>query len=96
DRVNPKIDMSATKKDDYIYFRIEDNGGGIPIKIIDKIYEPYFTSKPKTQGTGLGLYILKIIIEKSMLGEVSLKNSKDGVVCNFKIRNLVLSEKLLI
>lgn len=96
DIVNPKIDMSATKKDDYIYFRIEDNGGGIPIKIIDKIYEPYFTSKPKTQGTGLGLYILKIIIEKSMLGEVSLKNSKDGVVCNFKIRNLVLSEKLLI
>ena len=84
---NPKIEMSVLKKEDYIHFKIEDNGGGIPSAIIDKIYEPYFTSKPKTQGTGLGLYILKIIIEKSMFGEVSLMNSEDGVVCNFKIIN---------
>ncbi len=93
---NPKIEMSAIKIDNYIHFTIEDNGGGIPLDILDKIYEPYFTSKPKTKGTGLGLYILKIIIEKSMLGEVSLENSKDGVVCKFKIIDFVLSEKKLV
>ena len=93
---SPKIEMSAIKKEDYIHFKIEDNGGGIPLSIIEKIYEPYFTSKPKTQGTGLGLYILKIIIEKSMLGEVSLENSEKGVVCNFKILNFISSEKMLI
>ncbi len=93
---NPKIELSAIRKEDYIYFTIEDNGGGIPANILDKIYEPYFTSKPKTQGTGLGLYIMKIIIEKSMLGELSLENSEEGVICRFKIVNLIASEKMLV
>ena len=92
----PKIVLSAIKEDDFIYFTIEDNGGGIPSHILDKIYEPYFTSKPKTQGTGLGLYIMKIIIEKSMLGEVSLENSEDGVICRFKIVNFISSGNLLV
>jgi C4-dicarboxylate-specific signal transduction histidine kinase len=92
----PKIELSAIRKEDYVYFTLEDNGGGIPDDILDKIYEPYFTSKPKTQGTGLGLYIMKIIIEKSMLGELSLENSEEGVICRFKIVNLISSEKLLV
>ena len=92
----PKIELSAIRKEDYVYFTLEDNGGGIPDNILDKIYEPYFTSKPKTQGTGLGLYIMKIIIEKSMLGELSLENSEEGVICRFKIVNLISSEKLLV
>ena len=92
----PKIELSAIRKEDYVYFTIEDNGGGIPANILDKIYEPYFTSKPKTQGTGLGLYIMKIIIEKSMLGELSLENSEEGVICRFKIVNLISSEKMLV
>lgn len=93
---NPRIELGVMKKDNYIYFSIEDNAGGIPLHIIDKIFEPYFTSKPKTQGTGLGLYIMKIIIEKSMLGEVSLENSEEGVICSFQITNFVSSRKVLI
>ena len=90
-----KIELAAIKKDEYVYFTIKDNAGGIPLHIIDKIFEPYFTSKPKTQGTGLGLYIMKIIIEKSMLGEVSLENSEEGIVCSFRITNFISSEKML-
>ena len=93
---NPKIEMSAIKIDNYIHFTIEDNGGGIPLTILDKIYEPYFTSKPKTKGTGLGLYILKIIIEKSMLGEVFLENSQEGVRCKFKILDFGVREEMLV
>ena len=60
----------------------EDNAGGIDEKIINKIFDPYFTTKHKTQGTGLGLYIANMII-KSIGGHMNVSNTKDGV--RFKI-----------
>jgi len=59
---------------------ISDNGGGIDEEIISKIYDPYFTTKFKSQGTGIGLYMSKMIIEKSMSGKLSVSNSKEGVI----------------
>ena len=59
---------------------MEDNGGGIEVKNFKKIFNPYFTTKEKDHGTGLGLYILKLIIEDSMNGKISLKNSKKGAI----------------
>ncbi|MBA3025888.1 MAG: hypothetical protein FP820_05695 [Sulfurimonas sp.] len=75
---NPTLIIKIHKTDKEIVLSICDNGGGIKNAIIDKIFDPYFTTKHKTQGTGLGLYMSKVIIEDSMQGNISVKNSKDG------------------
>ena len=66
---------------------ISDNGGGISQELMDKIFEPYHTSKHKSQGTGLGLYIAKIIIEDSLEGELSVKNNFNGASFTIKLRD---------
>jgi len=58
--------------------RISDNAGGIDETMIGKIFEPYFTTKEQKGGTGLGLYISKMIIEKNMHGELSISNQGEG------------------
>jgi len=57
---------------------ISDNGGGIDKNIIDRIYEPYFTTKEEGSGTGIGLYMSKMIIEKNMHGILDVKNIENG------------------
>ena len=66
------------KKRNFVEIRIKDNGGGVDKKIIDKIFEPYFTTKHSKQGTGIGLYMSKMIVEQSMNGLLEAKNHKDG------------------
>ncbi|RXK07144.1 PAS domain-containing sensor histidine kinase [Halarcobacter bivalviorum] len=58
---------------DYLYIKIKDNAGGIDKYIVDRIFEPYFTTKHNSQGTGIGLYMSKNIV-KHMNGEISVEN----------------------
>ena len=69
----------------YALLEIKDNAGGIKDENIDKIFEPYFTTKHKSQGTGLGLFMSKMIVEKSLEGEINHKNCDDGSVFTITI-----------
>jgi len=59
--------------------RISDNAGGIPKEIKEKIFDPYFTTKHQSQGTGLGLYISANIIQKYFNGKISIEDNEETV-----------------
>ena len=75
---NPLIKIHAFEDSNYIVLYIEDNGGGILVEPKGKIFEPYFTTKEDSNGTGIGLYMSKIIVEKNMKGKLKVKNIKNG------------------
>jgi len=58
---------------------IADNAGGIPTEVMEKIFEPYFTTKEPDKGTGVGLSITKAIIEKNMSGKLTARNTNEGL-----------------
>ncbi len=60
--------------------RIEDNAGGIPKEILPKVFDPYFTTKHQSQGTGLGLYMSYDIVTNHLGGKLYAKNSRNGAV----------------
>ena len=75
---NKQIHILITQKNDNALVSIADMGGGISKGVMEKIFDPYFTTKEQTQGTGLGLYMSKQIIENSMCGSLSAKNIDNG------------------
>ncbi len=75
---NPIIIIDNYAKENKIYITIEDNAGGIEKDIINKIFDPYFTTKHKSQGTGIGLYMTKMIIENNMNGKINIQNTNKG------------------
>ncbi|MDR1284988.1 MAG: PAS domain-containing sensor histidine kinase [Campylobacteraceae bacterium] len=82
---NRTITISAKKDEIFVHICIQDNAGGIDEAIIDKIFEPYFTTKHASSGTGLGLYIVKTIVENSMQGEIAVENKNGGAFFMIKI-----------
>jgi len=69
-----KVFIDIVEEDKFNTISIIDNAGGIDEDIIEKIFDPYFTTKHKGQGTGIGLYMSKDIVEKNMQGKLSVSN----------------------
>ena len=72
----PAVEVSTKVEGSNVLVSVKDNGNGIPQKILDKIFQPFFTTKPTGQGTGLGLSLSYDIV-KAHGGEITV-NSKDG------------------
>ena len=80
-----EINLVESERDNSKVIEVLDNGGGIPEEIIDRIFDPYFTTKQKQNGTGLGLYMAKIIIEERMQGRLSVANTKEGALFSIEL-----------
>lgn len=82
---NKKIIIKCLKKDNNLLLIIEDNAGGITDDVLPKIFEPYFSTKKQKNGTGLGLYMSKIIVNRHLEGDLFANNTEDGVSFTIKI-----------
>ena len=82
---NPYIKIHTFEENHKLILEIHDNGGGIPEEIIDKIFDPYFSTKIQKDGTGLGLYMSKTIIEDHCKGTLSVFNNDDGAVFRIEL-----------
>ena len=84
---NGKINISIKREENKLIIKIADNGKGIAPEIIKRVFEPYFTTKHKSSGTGIGLYMCKMIIEESFGGSIQLSNQKSGAVCEIILKD---------
>jgi signal transduction histidine kinase len=80
----PAIFVSTKKTDSGVEIKVKDNGMGIPQKVLDKIYQPFFTTKPTGKGTGLGLSMSYDIITKGHNGTLKV-DTKEGEYAEFII-----------
>jgi two-component system NtrC family sensor kinase len=80
----PTISLTTKKSGNHVFMTVTDNGNGIPEKVVDKIFQPFFTTKPTGQGTGLGLSLSYDIV-KAHGGEISV-NTREGDFTELVIR----------
>ncbi len=79
------IRVVVTAEDKRAMIRIADNGGGISDEIIDRIFDPFFSTRDRLTGSGLGLYMTRAIVEKNMNGQIAVANSADGAEFSISI-----------
>lgn len=75
---NPVVSISLYKQKNQIVLKVADNAKGIPKEYIDKIFDPYFTTKHKSQGVGIGLYMARKIVVESFGGTLNVQSSENG------------------
>jgi signal transduction histidine kinase len=85
DTQSPYIKISTYEKNDKSILEVSDNAGGIPEDIIESVFDLYFSTKKTKDGTGLGLYISKTIIEEHCQGKLSVYNNNDGAVFRIEL-----------
>ena len=82
---NKEIIVNIKDEENDLIIEISDNAGGIPDNILPKIFEPYFTTKHQSQGTGIGLYMTHTIITQHFKGEIKASNYNNGTLFEIKI-----------
>jgi PAS domain S-box-containing protein len=82
---NKTIEIITYKENDFAIIEIQDNAGGIASDIIYKIFDPYFSTKKAKEGTGIGLYMSKMIIKDHCKGEITASNNQDGAIFKIKL-----------
>jgi len=80
-----KIFINFSKTSDYLNLKISDNGGGFKAGTINKVFNPFYTTKEEGEGVGLGLYFMRILIDKHMHGKVSAYNDENGAVIDISL-----------
>ena len=88
-----EINIRTREKDGFVFIELEDNAGGISKQNLEKIFEPYFTTKHKSRGTGLGLFMSKMICEQGLNGYLDVKSKKNSTTFIIKIPLVVQDEK---
>ena len=83
DAYKPTVSVSTEKTNANIVITVRDNGNGIPEKVLNKIFQPFFTTKPSGKGTGLGLSMSYDIV-KAHKGEITINTAKEKFT-EFKI-----------
>jgi len=82
---NQTISVKTYDNDNYVYIEIWDNAGGVPVEIMDNVFDPYFSTKLDKNGTGLGLYMSKMIINGYRNGDIEVKNENNGALFTIKM-----------
>jgi len=86
---DPIITIKTFKEEERYCISVHDNAGGIADNIIDKIFEPYYTTKESYNGTGLGLYMSKIIIHEHCKGKIEVSNLNGGALFTISIHKTI-------
>lgn len=84
---SPHIDIRFKRVETSCILEIEDNAGGINPSVMDKIFDPYFSTKGADIGTGVGLYMVKTIVEKQMKGVLSVSNTDQGACFKIELKD---------
>jgi PAS domain S-box-containing protein len=88
---NGKLVMMTACKDKVVCISIWNNGKAISSDVLDRVFEPYFTTKEQGKGTGIGLYMSKIIVEQNLNGKIAINNKDNGVEVMIEIPAISLS-----
>jgi signal transduction histidine kinase len=81
----PDVSVRTVRENDQVVIAVKDNGTGMPQKVVDKVFQPFFTTKPTGEGTGLGLSLSYDVVTKGHGGTLSVK-SQEGEGTEFVVR----------